>query len=147
MATSGRTNSRSGSPRNGGRTSGRADDKASDKPKGHAADRRDGGAGGSTKGDGDRRRNGHAPSKMGAAEVVRLAVEQLAELTGKVAEGVSELCRSGEGWVVTVEVVELERIPSSTDVVGSYEVLLDDDGDLLEYRRVARWVRSQPREG
>ena len=90
--------------------------------------------------------NGRSEPKLAATKVVRLAVEQLAALTGKVPEGVSELNRSDGGWSVTVEVVELERIPSSTDVMGSYEVVLDGDGDLLEYRRVARWVRSQPRE-
>ena len=114
---------------------------------GTGARRRSNGTNGSSASNGsDGSRNGKGRAKLGATKVVRLAIEQLAELTGKVAEGVSELSRTDDGWSVTVEVVELERIPSSTDVLGSYEVVLDADGDLLEYRRVARWVRSQPRE-
>src|SRR5688572_28930433 len=91
--------------------------------------------------------NGRSSSRrVAAAKAVRMAVEQFEELTGKAAEGVSELCRGEDGWVVTVDVVELQRVPSSTDVLGSYEVVLDGDGDLLEYRRVSRWVRGQARE-
>ena len=48
------------------------------------------------------------------------------------------------GWRVAVEVLELERIPSTTDVMATYEVRLDDEGELQGYRRVHRYLRGSP---
>ncbi|HET9731690.1 MAG TPA: gas vesicle protein GvpO [Acidimicrobiales bacterium] len=89
-------------------------------------------------GDGRRRRRARG------ADAIRVATSQLVELTGRPVDGVSRLARSEDGWCITLEVVELERIPRSTDVLGRYEVVVDDEGELLEYRRVDRYVRSQP---
>jgi hypothetical protein len=89
---------------------------------------------------------GRSNGKIAATDVVRRAVEQVAALTGRPVEGVLGLRRDDGGWVVTVEVVELRRIPDSTDVLGSYEVQVDEHGDLLEYRRTRRYYRSQVEE-
>ena len=86
---------------------------------------------------------------MGATEMVKRAVEQVGTLTGRPVEGVLGVRRNGDegGWRVTLEVVELRRIPDSTDVLAAYEVEVDDDGDLREYRRTRRYYRSQVEEG
>jgi hypothetical protein len=76
-------------------------------------------------------------------EVVGRAREQLAALRGREPESVSSLERTPEGWTVTFEVVELERVPDSTDVLASYEVVLDDDLNVTRYARVRRYSRSQ----
>jgi hypothetical protein len=78
-----------------------------------------------------------------AAAVVRRAREQLRDLQGSEPESVSSLERTGEGWRVTLEVVEVRRVPDSTDVLASYEIELDDDGGLLGYRRARRYYRAQ----
>jgi hypothetical protein len=52
-----------------------------------------------------------------------------------------------DGWTVTVEVVEDHRIPSSTDVLASYQSELDADGELLSYQRVGRYSRGRGDEG
>ena len=78
-----------------------------------------------------------------AAAVVRRAREQLRDLQGSEPESVSSLEQSSEGWLVRLEVVEVRRVPDSTDVLASYEVELDDDGGLLGYRRVRRYYRAQ----
>ena len=49
------------------------------------------------------------------------------------------------GWSPS-QVVELERIPRSTDVLGAYVVELDEDGELIGYRRRRRYHRSQADE-
>jgi hypothetical protein len=85
--------------------------------------------------------------RVSAPQVVRRAVEQMAQLTGRQIEGVLGLERQDEGWVVTLEVVELRRIPDSTDVLGSYAVAVDKRGELQEYRRTRRYYRSQVEEG
>ena len=76
---------------------------------------------------------------IGGADAVRMAREQLAELTGHRVESVSGLSRSEEGWEVRVELVELERTPPTTNVLGSYEVQLDEEGNLVGYERVRRY--------
>jgi Gas vesicle synthesis protein GvpO len=76
-------------------------------------------------------------------EIAEQARQLLAELRGVDAEAVSGLTRSAEGWVVTLEVVELRRIPESTDVLATYEVELDERGRLLRYQRCGRYHRSQ----
>jgi hypothetical protein len=44
---------------------------------------------------------------------------------------------------VTVEVVELARIPNTTDVLGKYEVTLDKDGEVTGAKRTRRYNRSE----
>jgi len=79
---------------------------------------------------------------LSAAEVGREGLRQVIELTGKDPEGVSGVQRSQDGWLVTVEVVEDRRIPSSTDILSTYETEIDGDGELLSYRRVRRYSRG-----
>ena len=86
--------------------------------------------------------NGH----VRAPEIVRRALEQMRELTGRTVEGVLGVEKGDDGWIVTVEVVELRRIPDSTDVLGSYAVAVDSRGELQEYRRTRRYYRSQVEE-
>jgi hypothetical protein len=85
--------------------------------------------------------------RVSAAAASREGLRQIAELTGKDAESVSGVQRSDDGWTVTVEVVEDRRIPSSTDVLGTYQAELGDDGDLLSYQRVRRYARGRGDDG
>jgi hypothetical protein len=77
-----------------------------------------------------------------APEIAVSAVEQLGQLTGRAAQGVTAVERDDDGWRVEVEVVELERIPHTTDVLAGYEVRLDESGELTGYHRVRRYVRG-----
>lgn len=76
-------------------------------------------------------------------DVVRAACDQIGELIGRPAEGVSGVESTSDGWIVTVEVVELERIPPTTSVLASYEVEMDGDGQLQGFNRVRRYYRNQ----
>jgi len=53
----------------------------------------------------------------------------------------------GGGWLIEVEVVEARRIPTTSDILALYEVLLDADGELLSYRRIRRYPRGRTTEG
>ena len=75
------------------------------------------------------------------------AVSQVQELIGKPVEGVTGMEKDGSDWTVTVEVVELSRIPNTTDVLGVYEVTLDRNGDVTGARRTRRYYRSEAGEG
>jgi hypothetical protein len=85
--------------------------------------------------------DGAAPDDAKAA--VERARDQLETLLGRAVETVSAFERTHDGWLVTLEVVELPRIPESTDVLASYELELDDDRNLRRYARVGRYYRSQ----
>ena len=74
---------------------------------------------------------------------IRTQLVELEELTGYEPEAVTALEWDGDLWQVTVDVLELSRIPSTTDVLGSYIVQLDGDGTLHGYRRARRYVRGQ----
>ena len=87
-----------------------------------------------------------APKRMSGPKVAQAAVQQLIELVGKQPEGVTGLQRTEDGWTVQVEVLEVRRVPDTTDVLSSYEVEMDTDGDLLGYRRLRRYVRGVPGE-
>lgn len=83
-----------------------------------------------------------APRRASAGKVAELAARQLLDLTGKESEGITGLKRTDEGWTVFVDVVELTRVPNTTDVLATYEVEVDSHGDLQGYRRVRRFVRG-----
>ena len=86
------------------------------------------------------------PRKRSGMTLAREAGEQLGQLTGRDVEGVTALERTDEGWRVHVEVLELRRIPETTDVLATYEITLDEDGDIEGYRRLRRYVRGTPGE-
>jgi len=92
-----------------------------------------------------RARSGAEPGQV--EQALRAAREQLRLVKGVEAESVSSLERLPDGWRVTLEVLELSRIPDTTDVLGSYAVEVDDDGNLLSYARTRRYQRSETLEG
>jgi len=87
-----------------------------------------------------------APKRASASRVAAEAARQLLELTGRASEGVTGLERTDDGWTVQVEVVEVRRIPETTDVLALYDIEVDEDGELLGYRRVSRYSRGDTGE-
>jgi hypothetical protein len=82
------------------------------------------------------------------AELIKTARETVSEMTGFKAENVTGLERDGDGtWVVTVEVLELERVPSTMDVIGTYEIGLDENGEIKGFRRTRRYPRGASQDG
>ena len=92
--------------------------------------------------------NGHARRRsrrdggITAAKAGQQAMRQIAELTGKQTEGITGVEPGEDGWIVGVEVIEDRRIPSSTDILATYETEVDMDGELVSYRRVKRYTRG-----
>jgi hypothetical protein len=83
---------------------------------------------------------------MTGPQIAQQAKEQLVQLTGLKPYTVSALSKDDEGWHVTVELIELKRIPEATDVLATYETLLDDEGNLLRYQRTRRYYRAEVME-
>ena len=67
---------------------------------------------------------------------------EVADLVGCPAEGITGARRNDEGWVVTVEVLEVARVPETTDVLATYEVHTDARGSVVEFRRQRRYARG-----
>ncbi|HEX6788423.1 MAG TPA: gas vesicle protein GvpO [Gaiellaceae bacterium] len=89
----------------------------------------------------------HGASARTVRSMTDTAREQLRELQGKDPESVTSLERIGDAWRITFEVLEVERIPSSTDVLATYVVELDDDAQLLSFERIRRYARAQADRG
>jgi Gas vesicle synthesis protein GvpO len=86
-------------------------------------------------------------NELSAAEAAGVATRNVAELTGKPTVGVTALKPSDDGWTVGVEVLEDSRIPSSADVLATYEADVDMDGTLLSYHRVSTYPRGRGDRG
>ena len=98
-------------------------------------------ASGDGRGTGPRSRPGRKGG-LTAAKAGQTAMRQIAELTGKDPEGVTGIEPAEDGWMVGVEVVEDRRVPSSVDILATYETELDSVGELVSYRRVRRYTRG-----
>jgi hypothetical protein len=85
-------------------------------------------------------------ARVSAKELTTIAKVMVADLTGFPPESVSGLQWDGESWLVAVDVCELERIPSTTDVMATYVVQLDDSGGIVGYKRTRRYIRGQAEE-
>ncbi|HJV15588.1 MAG TPA: gas vesicle protein GvpO [Propionibacteriaceae bacterium] len=81
--------------------------------------------------------------QQGGVQLAQQAMNTLAELVGCPAEGITGIRRNDDGWVVEVEVLEVERVPETSDVLASYEVEIDQDGEIVEFRRLRRYLRTQ----
>ncbi|WP_037409138.1 gas vesicle protein GvpO [Candidatus Solirubrobacter pratensis] len=80
-------------------------------------------------------------------KLLHAARQQVAEVTGRPVETISGFHRNGDGWVVTVEVLELERVPNTMDLLATYAVTISDDGDVLGFERRRRYHRAAVDEG
>jgi hypothetical protein len=93
------------------------------------------------------KQNGARGKGLSAREAVERVRKEFPTLLGRPVEAVLGVEREeDDGWMVTVQVVELARIPNSTDVLGAYAVTLDKDGEMTGYRRRRRYNRSQADE-
>lgn len=71
------------------------------------------------------------------------ARDQLAELTGMPAETVSSFEQTENGWMLEIEVLEIQRIPDTMSLLASYAVRLDPQGEFIGYRRIRRYERGR----
>lgn len=82
-------------------------------------------------------------SHPAAAAIAAWARDELAALTGCQVDSIAGLEKIGDHWQLSIVVVELHRIPASTDILANYEVALDEAGDIINYHRGDRYLRGQ----
>lgn len=104
-------------------------------------DAQDGDGGDADGSGGDQPPSGRSgPTLREVSEQVR---DDLSEVLDLDVERVTGLARDGDGWRAQVDVVEVSRVPPSTDVLATYEVTADGDGNLASFERVERFRRSE----
>ncbi len=72
---------------------------------------------------------------MELSETIKIAEEELHALVHLDLRGVIGAMKREDGWHVTVEMIERHALPDSQDLLGVYEVILDDEGRLVNYER------------
>jgi hypothetical protein len=82
-------------------------------------------------------------ARLTAFSAAICARKQLEEITGLKIDSVSAVSKAESGWDVVINALELPRIPHSTDVLASFTVRLDDEGNLENYHRTVRYMRDQ----
>jgi len=68
-------------------------------------------------------------------KIAESALNAIAGVTKHKPSGVVGIKKGESGWVVEMELIEKESIPPSMDVLGLYEVSVDEKGNLLEFKR------------
>lgn len=76
-------------------------------------------------------------------DVVQRIRRELSDVLDLEVERVTGLERHEETWRAQADVVEVSRVPPSTDVLATYEVTTDDDGHVAGFERVRRFRRSE----
>ena len=83
---------------------------------------------------------------MNASEVIQKAQQEFVKLGKTPANGVTGLSKTEQGWSVLLEALERKAIPDTMDVLGLYEIRLDDEGNLLGLERKRLRKRGETKE-
>lgn len=70
-----------------------------------------------------------------------------ARVVGKPVEGVVSCSQKDAGWRLVVETLERKAVPDSADLLAGYEVLLDQDGEIVNFQRLRVRRRGETFEG
>lgn len=72
---------------------------------------------------------------MATKDILEKAKKELADLTGFKAPSAIGFKKEGNELIATIEVIEKESIPDGMDVLGTYEVRVDESGKIISYER------------
>jgi hypothetical protein len=69
-------------------------------------------------------------------KITKKAPAILEGILNRKADCVTGVSREDGSWRVRVEVLERRAVPDTQDILGTYEVTLKDNMDLVEYHRI-----------
>jgi hypothetical protein len=79
---------------------------------------------------------GTNPVRFPLETIIQRGKQQVCGLTGYKSLAVIEVQPGEDGnWTLKIEFVEREAIPSTMDLIGLYEVVLNAAGEVLSYSR------------
>lgn len=80
---------------------------------------------------------------MALPDLVKKARGQLGELTGLGVGSTVSVRKDGPAWCVKVEVLEKKSLPDSQDILATYQLALDEEGNLQNFSRIGMRRRSE----
>lgn len=72
---------------------------------------------------------------MDAQEIVAKAQGHIASMGKRSNDGVTSISKIDDGWIVSIEVLERKAIPDTMDILGLYEITMNNEGGLLSLER------------
>jgi hypothetical protein len=73
---------------------------------------------------------------MEVKEISERVKKELKAVMGLEVSSITGVSRvKDDGWQVTVELIERKAVPDTQDLLGLYEVRLDEDGHLISFDR------------
>lgn len=92
--------------------------------------------------------DGSAPTEtIGLGEAKTRARETAEQLLEHDFEGVIKIGATGDGgWRTVVELVERDAVPDTQDIIGRYEITLDETGSTTGYELLERYRRGETKE-
>ena len=78
---------------------------------------------------------GNNIKNMATKDILEKAKKELADLTGFKSPSAVGFKQEGKELVATIEVIEKESIPDGMDILGTYEVRVDESGKIISYER------------
>ena len=80
---------------------------------------------------------------LSAAQVIDRAKKQMSELIERQPSCVTSVSKDEEGWHVSLEMLERKAVPEHMDLLAKYDVLLDDEGNIVKFDRGDLRTRSE----
>lgn len=68
-------------------------------------------------------------------ELIERAREELSNVTGLELSTTLGAVKEEKGWKISVEMIEKHSIPDQMDILATYEAILDNEGNLIEFNR------------
>lgn len=68
-------------------------------------------------------------------DLIEKAREELSKVTGLELSTTLGAVKEEKGWKITMEMIEKHSIPDQMDIMAVYEIILDDDGNMIEFNR------------
>ncbi len=84
---------------------------------------------------------------LGMAQIIKKARSELNNLTGLEISSTVSAEKEEDSWMVTMEVIEKHSIPDGMDILAIYDTRMDNEGNMLEFKRVRMRKRIDTEDG
>lgn len=80
--------------------------------------------------------------KTGIMEIIRMIPLLIESIFNRKPDEITSLSTEEGGWKVNVEMLERKAVPDTQDILGTYELKLKGDGELIAYKRTTMRKRG-----
>lgn len=77
------------------------------------------------------------------AKICKLSLDAVKNVMQKKPEAVIGISKEGKNWKVLAEALERKSIPDSQDLLGRYELLFSEAGQLISFKQSSTRKRVQ----